>query len=137
MNVRGVILGGVVAGVVINISEYVLNEIVLAGELAAVLAARNLPSIGAHAILAFVVLGFVLGVALVWCYASIRARFGPGPTTAAIAGVVVWFLAYFWSTSFYVVVGLIPLRVFIVSLVWGLAELVVAALVGGRLYTET
>src|SRR5437667_4515115 len=42
----------------------------------------------------FVIGGFVLGVLLVWLYAAIRPRFGPGPKTSLIAGLVLWFLAY-------------------------------------------
>lgn len=84
----------------------------------------------------FVALGFVLGVLLVWLYAAIRPRFGPGPKTAAIAGVVVWFLAYFWSTVGFGMMGVFPSRLLVIGLVWGLVELILAALVGGRLYSE-
>jgi len=30
---------------------------------------------------------------MTWWYAAIRPRFGPGPTTAAIAGLAVWLIA--------------------------------------------
>ncbi|MBI2833467.1 MAG: hypothetical protein HYX76_03465 [Acidobacteria bacterium] len=136
INTRGVILGGVVAGFVINISEYVLNEPVLGGQMAEALTAHNLPPIGGSAIALFLILGFALGLVLVWLYAAIRPRFGPGPKTAAIAGVVVWFLAYFTSSLNFGAIGLLPARLLLIGLVWGLVELIVASLVGGWLYSE-
>ena len=136
INLRGVVVGGLVAGLVINVSEYILNDPVLGADLAAAMTAHNLPPIGGSAIAVFVVLGFVLGLALVWLYAAIRPRFGPGPKTAAIAGVSVWLLAYFWSGVGYYVLGLFSERLVIIGLAWGLVELVVAGIAGARLYSE-
>ena len=136
INLRGVVVGGLVAGLVINVSEYILNEPVLGADMAAAMTAHNLPPIGGSAIAVFVALGFVLGLALVWLYAAIRPRFGPGPKTAAIAGASVWLLAYFWGGVGYYVLGLFSERLVIIGLAWGLVELVVAGIAGGRLYSE-
>jgi len=125
-----------VAGLIINISEYILNEPVLGADLAAAMTALNLPPVGGSAIAVFVSLGFVLGLLLVWLYAAIRPRFGPGPKTAAIAAVTVWFLTYFWSTVGFGVLGVFPARLLVIGVVWGLVELIVAGLVGARLYSE-
>jgi len=136
INTRGLIVGGLVAGLIINISEYVLNEPVLGADMMAAMTAHNLPPIGGSAIAVFVTLSFALGLLLVWLYAAVRPRFGPGPKTAVIAAVVVWFLAYFWSTVGFGMLGVFPARLLLIGLVWGLVELIVAALVGGRLYSE-
>ena len=136
INTRGVVVGGLAAGLIINISEYILNEPVLGAQMAASLTAHNLPPIGGNAIAVFVVLGFVLGLVLVWLYAAIRPRFGAGPRTAAIAGVIVWFLDYFCGAIGFGALGLFSQRVILIALVWGLIELVLAALVGGRFYSE-
>ena len=136
INTRGVVVGGLAAGLIINISEYILNEPVLGAQMAASLTAHNLPPIGGNAIAVFLVLGFVLGLVLVWLYAAIRPRFGAGPRTAAIAGVVVWFLDYVCGAVGFGALGLFSQRVILIALVWGLIELVLAALVGGRLYSE-
>ena len=76
-----VMLGGLVAGVVINISEFVLNQVVLLSDMTTALARMNLPPIGGLAIPVFILLGFAGGIAAVWLYAAIRPRFGPGPMT--------------------------------------------------------
>ena len=137
INARGVVLGGVLAGLVINISEYILNEPILGAQFAAAMTAHNLPPIGGSAIAVFLIYGFALGLVLVWLYAAIRPRFGAGPKTTAIAGVVVWFLAYFTSMLNFGAIGLLPAPLLLIGLVWGLVELIVAAIVGGWLYSET
>ena len=136
INTGGVVVDGLVAGLVINVSEYILNEPVLGAEFAAAMAAHNMPPIGGSAIALFLTYGFALGLALVWLYAAIRPRFGPGPKTAVIAGVAVWFLAYVTSMVFVGPLGLMSLQMIVIALVWGLVELVLAALVGARLYSE-
>ena len=136
INTRGVVVGGLVAGLIINVSEYILNEPVLGARMMAELTAHNLPPVGGSAIAVFVILGFVLGLVLVWLYAAIRPRFGAGPKTAAIAGVLVWFLDYFCGSVVLGALGLFPTQLILIGLVWGLVELIVAALVGGRLYSE-
>jgi hypothetical protein len=136
INTRGVVVGGLVAGLIINVSEYILNEPVLGARMTAELTAHNLPPVGGNAIAVFVILGFVLGLVLVWLYAAIRPRFGAGPKTAAIAGELVWFLDYFCGSVVLGALGLFPTQLTFIALVWGLVELIVAALVGGRLYSE-
>ncbi|MBI4265563.1 MAG: hypothetical protein HY657_14415 [Acidobacteria bacterium] len=136
INTRGVILGGLAAGLVINVSEYVLNEPVLGAQIAAAMSDHNLAPIGGGAIAVFLLYGFALGIALVWLYAAIRPRFGAGPKTAAVAGLVAWFLAYFTASLNMGVIGLLPAPPLLVGLIWGLAELILAAVVGARVYTE-
>ena len=136
INTRGIILGGIVAGLVINISEYILNEPVLGAQFAAAMTAHNLPPIGGSAIAVFLIYGFALGLVLVWLYAAIRPRLGPGPRTAAIAGVLVWFLAYLTTALSVGALGVLPAPPLLIGLVWGLVELIVASLVGGWLYSE-
>ena len=87
ISVVGVVKGGLAAGLVMNISEFVLNVPVAGDQMNAELAARNLPPVATNQIAVFVVLTFVLGLVTVWLYAAIRPRFGAGPKTAIIAGV--------------------------------------------------
>ena len=96
INLTRVLLGGLVAGLVINIGETILNMVVLGAEMEASLAARNLPPVGNDAIGSFVVMAFSLGIAIVWLYAAIRTRFGPGVPTAVLAGSAAWFFAYMY-----------------------------------------
>lgn len=136
INVKGVLAGGLLAGLIINVSETILNVPVLGAEMEASLAALNLPPVGGGAISVFVLGSFIVGILLVFLYASVRPRFGPGPKTAVLVGVLVWFLAYLWPSIGMVLMGFFPARLLTISSVWGLVELVLAALAGGRVYKE-
>lgn len=136
INWSRVIAGGLVAGLILNIGEYLLNEPILGEEWAAAMAALNAQPVGGAAIAWFLVLGFLLGIAMIWLYAAIRPRLGAGPKTAICAGLTVWFFAYFWSSMGILVMGLFPSSLIWISLVWGLVELPVAALLGAYLYQE-
>jgi len=136
INVSRVILGGLLAGLVINIGETLLNVVVLAQALEDMLRGRNLPTLGGSAIGGFVFFAFILGIMTVCLYAAIRPRFGPGPKTAVIAGLFVWYFAYFYSTSAMVLMGFYGAKIATVGVVWGLVEIVLASIAGAWLYTE-
>jgi hypothetical protein len=104
--------------------------------MAAELAKMGLPAIGGSAIGVFVTLCFLLGIAIVWLYAAMRPRFGPGPKTAAITGVAVWFLAYLYGGIGLMVMGFVSSHTAMISLPWGFVEVMIAAQVGAYLYKE-
>ena len=136
INLKGVVIGGLLAGLIINISESILNIPVLGAQMEAALRALNLPPVGNGPIVVFLVGGFALGLILVWLYAAIRPRFGAGPKTAIIAAIVLWFLAYFWPSLGMGLMGFMPMKLLSVGVVWGLAEVIIAALAGGAVYKE-
>ena len=136
INAGRVILGGLLAGLVVNIGETLLNTVVLGQAMSEALSARNLPDVGGSAIAGFIVFAFVLGIVTVWLYAAIRPRFGPGAKTAVIAGLFVWYFAYFYSGSAMVLMGFYPVTLTGVGLVWGLVEIVLGALAGAWVYSE-
>jgi len=136
MNVKSVFIGGLLAGLIINISETILNIPVLGAQSEAAMKALNLPAVGTGPIVVFIIGGFVLGLILVWLYAAIRPRFGPGPKTAIIAAMILWFLAYLWPSLGTGLLGFMPMKLLFVSVAWGLAEVILAALAGGAVYKE-
>lgn len=136
INTARVILGGLLAGLVINISETVLNTVVLGAQMEEALTRMNLPPIGGSAIAVFVVLCFALGIALVWLYAAIRPRYGAGVKTALCAGATVWFLSYLYPSIGYAVMGMFTTGTTALAVTWGLGELLVAAVAGAWLYKE-
>jgi len=137
INLKGVVIGGLLAGLIINISETILNIPVLGAQFEAAMRALNLPPPGNGPISVFVIGGFVLGLLLVWFYAAIRPRFGAGPRTAIIAAIVFWFLAYFWPSLGTGLMGFVPMKLLSVAVVWGLAEVIIAALAGAAVYKES
>ena len=136
INLGRVLLGGFVAGVVVNIFEFLLNGMLLADQWPGVMASINRPPISMHDVVIFNILGFVFGIAAVWTYAAIRPRFGAGVKTAIYAGALTWVTAYFLATTTPVIMGVIPLRMACVLVAVGLVEIVVATIVGAWLYKE-
>ena len=136
INTGRVILGGLLAGLVINLSETVLNLFVAAQAMDESLKARNLEPLGGGPIAGFVIFSFLLGIVTVWLYAAIRPRFGPGVKTAAITGLVVWFLAYLKSSVANALMGFFPAKLVTLGTIWGIPEIILASIAGAWLYTE-
>jgi hypothetical protein len=131
-----VILGGLVAGVVIDVVEYVLNTMVLGSESQAAMKALGLPSPSSHAIAVFLVLGLVMGIAAIWLYAAARPRYGAGAKTAAITAVGFWVIGYAVPNAFQCVQGLFPSRLIVIGTLVGLVEIILASIAGAAVYKE-
>ena len=89
INTKKVLLGGLAAGVVLNVIDFVTNTYILAAQMKAAADAFK-PGLSERmmtgsAVTSYIVMDFVLGVLLVWTYAAIRPRFGPGVRTAIYA----------------------------------------------------
>jgi hypothetical protein len=136
INLGRVVIGGLLAGLLINISEFILNGVVLAKDMTAAMAALNKPPIDNTMIVWFVLLAFGVGLMAVWLYAAIRPRFGPGVQTAICASLTVWGLAYVYPNLVTMIMNLLPTRLMVIATVWGLAEMVIAGIAGAWLYTE-
>lgn len=137
MNYGRVILGGLLAGLVLNIGEFVLNAVVLHKAMVDWSTSHNLPPDPGPTFLAVAVgLTFVLGIVMVWLYALIRPRSGPGPKTAVIAALILWFGVYVYMG---IILGMLlvqPMNIVGISIVWGLGEYIIAAIAGAWLYKE-
>ena len=76
-----------------------------------------------------------IGIWTIWLYAAIRPRYGPGPKSAAVAGLALWVIGSLidaiWGS-----VGLIPLRALLVPLAVTLPICIVAVVVGAWPYKE-
>lgn len=135
MNLGRVVLGGLLAGVVINVGEFILNMWLTADEWQ-----RALESMGAHqgpdAISYYVVGAFVMGLVGVCLYAAVRPRMGPGPMTAVWVGVVLWLLAWAWPTLSLPFWGPFSAKLVWVTLVWTVFEVPLAILAGAWIYRE-
>ena len=132
-----VILGGLVAGVIINISEGLLNAKVLKDDWAAVMKTMGKTmEEGGSAMAVWLILGFAMGIAGVWLYAAIRPRFGAGAGTAVRAGLAFWFFVDVFSVVAQANMGLFASRMLVTIAIWTLVQNVVAIVVGAWLYKE-
>ena len=137
INLGRVLMGGLLAGLIINIGEFILNGVLLAEEMNAAMAALNKPPIDPGMIVWFVAFGFGLGLMLVWVYAAMRPRMGPGIKSAICASAIVWGLSYLYPNLFMIVIGFFPRDMMVIVTAWGLVELMIAGIAGAWLYTET
>jgi hypothetical protein len=137
INFGRVLLGGLLAGVVMNIGEYILNEKVLGAQMKEFMVKHNFPAEpGVNFIIAAVVATFVLSIVMIWVYALIRPRLGPGPKAAIVAAFILWFGVNLYSSVFFVMLFGSPVSTAAFGCVWGLVEYSLAAMAGGWLYRE-
>lgn len=139
INTKNVVIGGLVAGVVLNAIDFVTNVYILAArtkaEADAFKPGMSDQMMQASAIASYIIMDFILGLALVWTYAAIRSRFGPGMRTATYAALLFWLLSLIFTA------GLRQMGVMSSGLWWtysfiGLVNFLVAVWVGARLYSE-
>lgn len=137
INWKRVLLGGVVAGVIIDVVEWILHGVVLGPEWRQVMQQLGRPlEETAGRIVFYSVLGLVYGIVAIWAYASIRPRYGPGPKTALYAGLGIWLLGYCLPTLTWVPMGLFPGHLVAFAIVVGLVEILLATEAGAWLYQE-
>ena len=136
INFARVLIGGLVAGLILNIGEWLLNGMVLAKEMKDFFQKCGFPEPGTNFLIIAVAITFVLGIVLVLGYAAIRPRFGAGPKTAIIAALFAWFGVYLYQNLIGFGLGIVPPKVLVIALAWGLVEYILAALAGGALYKE-
>jgi len=136
INFGRALVGGLIAGVVLNIGESLLNTVVLGKQMEEFFRRFQVPPPGSGFIALAVVMTFILGIVMVVLYALIRPRLGPGPKTAVIGAVILWFGIYFYTGILNGVALAIPPNLIIIGMVWGLVEYIVAALAGAWYYRE-
>jgi len=139
INMGKVVTGGLVAGLVMNICDFLTNTYIMAAGFKTEMDALNpalMPKMeGGSAIAKFVVLDFIFGLLIVWTYAAIRPRFGAGAGTAIKAALLVWLVsALTWY--FTVAMGVFTMGFFMKSAVLSLVTMVIAGYVGAMMYKE-
>jgi hypothetical protein len=136
LNWARVILGGLVAGLISLASGYVLGHVFLKEVTEAIFERFHIvPTL--HLFLHVLLLRLMLGIGVVWLYAAIRPRFGPGPRTAAIAGLIMWLFVWVYYSASIHPMGIYPHHVTVIALLWTFVEMQLMAQAGGYLYKES
>ncbi len=138
INLTRVVLGGIVAGIVIDAFEGILNGVILSSQWAEVLTGLGKSStMSAKQIVAFDVWGFAVGILTVGLYAAIRPRFGAGPRTGVLAGLAVWALAFAMGDATPVFLHIFPVGTMATSLVVEAVAMAIAGVAGAAVYKES
>jgi len=130
-----VIVGGLIAGLIVNLGELAVNVWLFGAAWREVLT-----GMGLHIDVAAMVLwgsgSFVLGIVGVWIYAATSARYGPGPKTALRAAVAVWAVAFLVPSVGFLATRPFPPGLVVSTLLTGLVEVCVGVYLGAWLYRE-
>jgi hypothetical protein len=139
MNLQRILLGGLIAGVICFIGDGVVHGVLLQSRWNDIAAALHLDvseearrsSFGYY-----VVYDLLKGLGAVLVYALIRPRFGAGPRTALIAGLLTWALTI--PVPLY---GLLPMHFFgrkfaLLWSIYGAFPIIIGAIAGAAPYRE-
>jgi len=137
INMQKVLVGGFVAGVVLNVIDYLAFGIIFAKQFPMQPGMTGL--LGIPILLWYVIMDFVFGIVLVYLYAAIRPRFGAGPRTAVTAGLLMWVmigLLHALSESPMATAMGAPRQIYTLGTIIALVGLPLAAVIGAKFYTE-
>lgn len=141
MNRKKVLLGGLAAGVVLNIIDYLSNAVILADRMRADSNAfkpglgDQLAAMSGGQIAGYVFFDFIVGILLVWTYAAIRPRFGPGARTAVYVALLFFVFGMILTYGYKEAGMMSPSLWYTYSGIW-FVNLLLASLLGGRVYAE-
>ena len=136
IDLKRVILGGLLAGLVLNVADFLLYGMYLSADFDAAMQALGKEPAGGSMIAWWVALDFLWGILLVYLYAAIRPRFGPGPQTAIRAGLLLWVAAVLFHALGEGAMGLFPQRLYVIGTVASLIYIPIAAVIGAWAYRE-
>lgn len=138
INTQKVVVGGLVAAVVFAVVDGVIFGFILKSELDA-----NTVRLGLDPAVAVSAAGFamwaitelVFGQLIVWTYAAMRPRFGPGAKTAMYAGMVPW-LSVVVIIATQTQAGIHTTSIFWKAAVLSLISVMLGSIAGAAVYKE-
>lgn len=141
LNRQKLLIGGLAAGLVLNIIDFLSNTVIFADRMRADANAfkaglgDQMAAMGGGQIAVYVFFDFIIGMLLVWTYASIRPRYGPGPRTAGYAALLFFVFGFILSYGYKTMGMMSPGLWWSYSALW-LVNLFVASMVGAMVYSE-
>lgn len=139
MNKSKIAAGGIAAGLVMAAIEIAMTMFVFGERMTAEMNAFK-PGMGDQMTASGWWIGplindIIVGLLLVWTYAAIRPRFGPGMKTSVYAALLIWILGSLFALG-YRMMGMMSWGLWCAYAIVWLVALIIAASVGGRIYTE-
>jgi hypothetical protein len=138
INTGKVIAGGLLAGLVANAFDFVINTYLMMADWQAWASAHNLdPAAMNSATVAgtWIAIDFLFGILIVWTYAAIRPRFGPGVRTALYAGFLLYVTVTLVVLGF-TMMGMLTMAMFVKGTLAGIVSTGAASVAGAWLYKE-
>lgn len=141
INTSKVITGGLVAGVVMNILDFIVNGFILGDQMKAAANAfkpglgDQMMSMDGKTMAGYIIMDFIIGLLLAYTYAAMRPRFGAGAKTAIIGALVLWIFGTILMSN-YLMMGMMTSGLWLTASFVYLVCLIIASLVAGALYSE-
>lgn len=133
-----VLVGGLLAAVLCFFSDGFLHEKLLHADWQAVFARLGVPEPGHESggLAFFALYDLGRGLVAVFVYVAMRSRFGPGPATAAWAGVVAWIAFSVTGPAQFVPMGFLSNALWVKAAAYQLVTSVLATIAGAAIYQE-
>lgn len=133
INFGRVLLGGIVAGIIIDAFSYVVDGLILKSQWAA----ANQGNFTTNQIVGFCILGLIAGMMIIWFYAACKPRLGTRYRTALNVGLAAWILGYVLPNAGYMYIAQHQHNLMIYTTLGNLVEVLVGTFVGAALYKES
>jgi hypothetical protein len=133
------IFGGIVATIILFLTDGLFHERVMSAEWKAVYDGLGATPPQHHSpvgVLYFAVFDLGRGMLAMYLYALMRSCCGPGPKTAMLAGVVAWLAFTIAGPAQFIPLGFYSNSLWIKVGAFQLFTSIVAALVGGAIYKD-
>lgn len=133
-----VVIGGIVAAVIAFITDALLHEVLLKADWKMLYDNLGISSDqhdGPH-VFYFVIFELGRGLLTIFVYALMRSHFGPGPKTAALAGIVAWFAFSLTGPAQFIPLGFFSNALWLKAGAFQLVTSIVAAVAGAALYKD-
>ena len=137
INTGRALLGGIVAGLIIDVIESAMNGYVLKNNWADALKALGRSGdVSGGAIGIYMLGGMITGIIGVWLYSAMAGRLGLGSITAAKAGLVVWACMSAIPTLYQLPSALFPGNLLAMSTITDFFAILLGVTLGSRLYRD-
>ena len=138
INWNRILVGGLVASIILFITDGLLHERILNSDWASVYAnlGRSPMEHNSMGIIYFAVFELGRGFLSIFLYAMMRTQFAPGPKTAVIAGVVAWLAYSVTGPAQFIPLGFFSTTLWLKAGAFQLVTSIVAALAGAALYRD-
>lgn len=135
MNTKRIILGGLAAGLVMNVLDFVTNVVLYGEQWRDIYRALGLPTENPAVPAFWISFDFFSGLLIAFLYAAMRPRFGAGPRAALVAALVVTGVCHLTLFS-HIADGVFPAVLLLKCGALELVSAILGGLVAGRLYRE-
>ncbi|MFA6469317.1 MAG: hypothetical protein WCW35_10505 [Bacteroidota bacterium] len=139
INIPRVLLGGIAAGVIVFISNGIVNGAILSSDFqnwAAGMGSLLHPPEQSISMSLWALMCLIHGIAGVWLYAGMRPRFGAGAKTALLAGFFLWTVCKFTASFDFIALGILPGKIITGQIIGSFVGILIGVFVGALLYKE-